>query len=350
MVAAALCTHRALSTLGTRNPVAVRIGCLSGLMDPDLLAMLHRQGGVVAAAALRTAVGRVRLQEWLAAGQVSWIGRSWLRVGTARPDLAGRIAGVQAQIKQPVIACSHTAAELYGFGVIHDDRVHLTTATGRSLAVPNGVVLHQAIPRSPWRTLDGIDIVDPADCVVDSGASVEDLDVLAVLDAAAVRGATLQALTAASDAAAGRRGQRAVRLWLPHVNGLSGSPMESRTRTRLLRAGLPAPELQIEIATSSGARFLDVGWRKYRVGVDYEGEEFHTGDGRMAEDRRRHNDVTDSGWRMFYPTARDIYLDHRSFVEMIERALRTAGWNGPLLPVGVAPRSARGAARLASVG
>lgn len=331
--AAVLCTRRALSTSDTRKLIPARIGCFAVRMDPELLAVLHRQGGVVAAAALRTAVGRARMQQWLAAGQVSWIGRSWLQVGVAQPDLVSRIARVRAQIKHPVIACSHTAAELYGFGVICDDRIHLTTATGRSLAAPDGVVLHQAIPRSPWRTLDGIDIVDAADCVMDAAASVEDVDVLAVLDAAASRGATLHALTAASDAAAGRRGQRAVCLWLPHVNGLSGSPMESRTRTRLLRAGLPAPELQIEVATSSGARFLDLGWRQYRVGVDYEGEEFHTGDGRMAEDRRRHNDVTDSGWRMFYPTASDVYIDHRNFVAMIERALRTAGWNGPLTPL-----------------
>ncbi|MDQ6658575.1 MAG: hypothetical protein M3Z00_10165 [Actinomycetota bacterium] len=169
---------------------------------------------------------------------------------------------------------------------------------------------------------------------------MEDLDVLAVLDAAAARGISLQALTDASDAAVGRRGQRMVRLWLPHINGLSGSPMESRTRARFLGQGLPAPELQVEVHTDSGVRFLDLGWRKYRVGVDYEGEEFHTGDGRMAKDRRRHNEVTDSGWRMLYATAHDVYSDHRRFLAIVERALRSAGWDGPLQPLGVAPRSA----------
>lgn len=319
-------------------------------MHPDLQTVLRRQGGIIAAAELRSAVGRVQMENWLAAGQVSWVGRSWIQVRTALDDLPSRIARVCARIKEPVIVCSHTAAELYGFGVVRDDRIHLTTAAGRSLTVPRGVVLHQAPPRSPWRTIDGIDIIDPADCVVDIAASVDDLDVLAVLDAAAAHSATVPAIAAASERAGCRRGQVRVRFWLPQMNALSQSPMESRARTRLLRAGLPAPDLQIEVVTNVGVRYLDLGWREYRVGVDYEGEEFHTGDGRMAADRQRHNEVTDRGWRMFYPTARDIFVDHRDFTAMVDRALRAAGWDGPLLPLPAGPRRPRAGMRSASAG
>lgn len=85
--------------------------------------------------------------------------------------------------------------------------------------------------------------------------------------------------------------------------------------------------------TSSGVKFVDLGWEQYRVGVDYEGEEVHTGDGRMSKDQRRHNAITDGAWRMFYPTARDIYSDYLEFSAMVERALRTAGWQGPLRPL-----------------
>lgn len=84
--------------------------------------------------------------------------------------------------------------------------------------------------------------------------------------------------------------------------------MESRARARIIAHGLPAPELQIRVRTSDGTKYLDLGWEEFRVGADYEGEEFHTGDGRMAQDRRRHNAIADDRWQMFYPTATDVYL------------------------------------------
>lgn len=104
--------------------------------------------------------------------------------------------------------------------------------------------------------------------------------------------------------------------------------MESRTRARILAHGLPVPQLQIPVVTAAGKRYIDAGWEQYRVGVDYEGVEFHTGDGRMAKDRRRHNALTDDGWTMFYPTAVDIHVEHQLFVTKVERALRAAGWDG----------------------
>lgn len=162
---------------------------------------------------------------------------------------------------------------------------------------------------------------------------MREIDVLAVLDAAAGVGVQRCQVEAALELAARRRGVVQVRRWLPYLDGRSGSPMESRTRARLLTHGLPTPGLQVRVSTSSGAKLLDLGWEQFLVGADYEGEEFHTGDGTMSRDRRRHNAITDGDWRMFYPTAWDIYSDYRRFCSMVERALRTAGWQGPLTPL-----------------
>lgn len=100
--------------------------------------------------------------------------------------------------------------------------------------------------------------------------------------------------------------------------------MESRTRYRILSANLPAPQLQIPVRLSGGRyRFLDLGWEDRQVGVDYEGEEFHTGTGALSRDRSRHNGITDAGWLMLYPVATTIYQEHHSFIDMLDRALRS---------------------------
>ncbi len=71
----------------------------------------------------------------------------------------------------------------------------------------------------------------------------------------------------------GVRGLRQLGRTLQLVDAGAESPYESRTRLLLVRAGLPAPETQIEVSDGSGRVFarLDMGWRRWRVAVEYEG-------------------------------------------------------------------------------
>ena len=54
---------------------------------------------------------------------------------------------------------------------------------------------------------------------------------------------------------------------------------------------------------------LDLAWPSHRVGLEFDGEDFHTGDGTLRRDRARHNALTRAGWTMLYATATDIYRD-----------------------------------------
>lgn len=295
--------------------------------------LADQQGGVIHVGQLRQKYRWERISTWVRTGRLTAIGRGWLQVPDAGSDLQARFTRAQTQIGEPIIACSFSAARFFGINLVDDGKLHVTTASGHSVSVPRDVVLHQAPPRSPISSWPGMRVTDRADTVVDVATAVGEIDVLAVLDAAAVVGLQPCQVAAALERAARRRGVVQVRRWLPYLDCRSASPMESRTRARLLAYGLPAPDLQIRVLTSSGVKFLDLGWEQYRVGADYEGQEFHTGDGRMSKDRRRHNAITDGEWRMFYPTARDIYTDYRAFASMVERALRAAGWQEPLHPL-----------------
>jgi hypothetical protein len=229
----------------------------------------------------------------------------------SRSDLTTRLRALQASVGREIVACHQTAAQLHGFGVVDDGLLHVTTTDGRSLRRRPGVVLHQAVPRWRLQHHEDILVTDAADAAVDVACAGREIDVLAVLDAALRCGATTSGhLGAAIDRARGRRGIVDVRHWLPHADGLAESGMESRTRFRVLEAGLPPPELQIVVAVApGGTRRLDLGWRERRIGLEYDGQDFHAGDGSLSRDRRRHNQLTNAGWTIIYATATDIYLD-----------------------------------------
>ena len=291
-------------------------------MDPRLLDLAGRQGGAFTITQARSFHGRADLAGLCAIGAMQRVGRSrYELVKRDPPSLPEQIQAAQILLGRPVIACLNTAAELHGVGVRPDPMLHLTTENAWSQIAPPGVVLHQQLLRSQPVEVAGVCVSCPADTAIDVVCAGMELDALAVLDLA-LKMLPREQLIGAMERAKYRRGLSVVRRWLPHADALAASPMESRTRYRLLDAGLPGPELQVEVLVpTGGCRFLDLGWRRRRLGVDYEGEEFHTGTGAMARDRGRHNEVSDAGWRMFYPTARDIYRDHRRFTDMIRHAL-----------------------------
>ncbi len=294
---------------------------------------MAQQAGIIRVGQLRQSHRWEQIARWVASGELIRLGRDWLQNPRAPTDLSARFARAQLQMSEPVIACSLSAAEFYGFHVVDDGKLHLTTKSGRSISAPDDVVLHQAPPRSAIEEWADFRVIDRLDALIDTAALGREIDALAVLDAGCAVGIERDQVIGALERAGRRRGIAQARRWTLKMDSRSGSPMESRVRARILAYGLPAPDLQIRVRTSDGTKFLDLGWQEYRVGADYEGEEFHTGDGRMAQDRRRHNALADDRWQMFYPTAADVYLDHRAFVSKIERALRTAGWTGPLTPL-----------------
>jgi len=223
---------------------------------------------------------------------------------------------------RPLVACLHTAARLHGFGVVPDSDLHLTTSEARSLHPPAGVVIHQRMLRSPAARMNGILATSPADTAIDVAAIVREIDVLAVLDSAVRAGVAQGSLQDALLRAARRRGIVQVRDQLPLVSAAAESAMESRTRFRLHEAGLPRPELQIPIRTRSGVRRLDMGWRAARVGLEFDGQDFHSGDGSLDRDRERGRELLEAGWSVLHVTGRDVYLHPERFTGALRVLLR----------------------------
>lgn len=97
------------------------------------------------------------------------------------------------------------------------------------------------------------------------------------------------------------RGERGVRR-LDRVIDLSDegaeSPWETMLRLVIIGAGFPRPETQIDVYRSDGVLigWVDLGWRRWRLLVDYEGDP-HSDDDQVSRDARRGNRLGRRGLR-----------------------------------------------------
>ncbi|MFY1626777.1 endonuclease domain-containing protein [Micromonospora sp. WMMD723] len=173
-----------------------------------------------------------------------------------------------------------------------------------------GVVVHQAVLAVPEPVLVAGLPCAPADrCAVDLARTVARLDALPLLDLCLRVGACRPAgLTAELARHARLRGVDQARQLVRLADPRSECRQESQLRLVLIDGGLPAPEPQIWVSDDEGFRRyrLDLGYRRSRVGIEYDGLS-HLDRDRLHHDRARMNWLAAHGWRMRHFTARDLY-------------------------------------------
>ena len=106
------------------------------------------------------------------------------------------------------------------------------------------------------------------------------------------------------------------------------SPQETRTRLLLIAAGFPSPQTQILVCDQFGYFIgrIDMGWRQWKVGVEYDGPQHWTDPKRHARDIERLAELQSEGW-ITIRVSRDI-LRYRPdvFLGRVRDAMRVAGW------------------------
>ena len=238
------------------------------------------------------------------------------------PDLVRRLVALQVAVGEPVVASHATAANLHGFGVLADPVLHARTVSGRAFRGGPDVVLHRDEPRRPIVQRGRILATDPAETAVEVAGAAADIDVLAVLDAARHSGVSLEDLTAPLRSRAAAVELAGVRRWLDHTDPRAESAGQSRMRWQLVNADLPIPDLQILVAiTPGGFRRIQLGWRRRRVGLDYDGGGFCTPAGSLARDRHRHRQLLHAGWTMVYATEAHIHRNPAPLLTRLQHLL-----------------------------
>ncbi|HKF18896.1 MAG TPA: DUF559 domain-containing protein [Candidatus Dormibacteraeota bacterium] len=125
----------------------------------------------------------------------------------------------------------------------------------------------------------------------------------------------------------GRTAWRGIsRLWkvLSLARRGAESPMETRLRLLLIRAGLPAPLLQHPVCDDSGAFVarLDLAYPDARLGIEYDGE-LHWNPKAVRKDLLRQNALRASSWSLLRFTADDVLRHPRRLAAQVRSALRS---------------------------
>ena len=132
-----------------------------------------------------------------------------------------------------------------------------------------------------------------------------------------------EALAQAASHAGGRFGALA-RSAAAYVRDEVDSPMETRLRMLLVLAGIPEPEVNLEIRTFDGQvlRRYDLCWPGVRVIVEYDGRHHVERVDQWEQDLERREAIDDSDWRILVILSSGVYKSPERTVERVHSLLR----------------------------
>jgi hypothetical protein len=294
-----------------------------------LLRLVTRQGGIFTREQALELHSAAEVRSLLRRGV--WRRTPWPGLyvdGELPDDVPTLVRAASLWLGGDLVACHSTAALLWGFDLrpadaARSEPLHFlgpADMDNRSLTGlrvhPSSLGTDDAVMRS------GVWCTPAPRTACDVGRLGAPIDVLASLDAALRAGVcTRDQLLAASVRQRGLRGVVRLSRLIPVADGRAESPMESRMRWRFIDGGLPAPDLQVEVAGDSRLHRLDTGWREYRLGAEFDGLEAHMTRQQLAADRDRHNWITEREWRLLHFTAVDIYRRWEPMVATVRRYL-----------------------------
>ena len=120
----------------------------------------------------------------------------------------------------------------------------------------------------------------------------------------------------------GVRGVAQLRSTLELVDGGAESPQETRLRLILVRGGLPRPECQIRFPALRLR--VDMGWREWKVAVEYDGVQHWSDAAQRAWDIERIALLEAAGWTIVRVSARMLSRPD-VIVARVRSKLRAAG-------------------------
>lgn len=223
-------------------------------------------------------------------------------------------------------AVSHvTALQWRGLDVGAREPLHVSTTARTHRKIP-GVAVHRRQGRLHPVTIRGVPVLGPDRTFVDAATQLRDRELLRVGDWLVETGRTdvetLRAYVFESHLDGVQRARRVAVL----VRAGSASPRESDVRWELIRAGLPEPELNVDISDDLGEFIArgDLVYRQWKVVVEYDGWQHERDEWQRQYDHLRRERLEGAGWRVIVVTNAD-FRTPRTIARRIEVALRQAG-------------------------
>ena len=210
-------------------------------------------------------------------------------------------AGIRA-LREPAYAFGPSAASLHGLSLPRGllNTVHLVRPQGlegRSLSrlvtatdrLPPAVVRTQRLTSEDVTEVGGVPVVVPALAAVSAAVLARHDWIVAILDSAAWTAPdNLPLMAQYAQGLQHLAGIGEVRAALPLVRSGAQTPLESLSRVRLMRCGLPEPRLQVPFYDDQGLiGIVDMYWEELGVIGEADGLlKYRTGADLLAEKRR----------------------------------------------------------------
>ncbi len=190
------------------------------------------------------------------------------------------------------------------------------------------VVHSDDVAAGETQRVGGMNVTTPARTAFDIGrrvgleSGVQRVD--ALMNATDVKVSDIESVAALHP---GVRGVKQLRRTLELVDGGAESPYESLTRLLFVRAGFPRPETQIPVLDEYGVviAVIDMGWRQYLVGVDFEGAHHWTDPKQRRWDVERYTRLPELGWTDFRVTSGMVHNTPRVILNRVGAALIARG-------------------------
>lgn len=246
-----------------------------------------------AAAAAERQCGAIGYRQLLAAGLTKPQIRRRRRSGRLLPTVARAVyrmpgaptgwmqdAWVAVLAGPPGTVLSHTsAAGLHGLAD-PPATPHVTVPRAASGRIAGAVVHHGSLVSSDRCFVDGLPVTTVERTIVDCAAVLDQDRLDNLTDTAIGRGRTrMESIRRAWDRAGPiEGGSRLTEALAPYAGGAPPGSVKAAHVLRLFRRwGLPAPECEYVVRDGQGRilGWIDFFWRKWRFGLEYDGDEFH---------------------------------------------------------------------------
>ncbi|WP_395244529.1 DUF559 domain-containing protein [Agromyces sp. MMS24-K17] len=201
-------------------------------------------------------------------------------------------------------------------------------------AVPRGrgVIGHRTTPgRVIPVSIFGLPTVSPEDAWCQLAGTLGVRELVVAADSLLRRQAPIsdrEALAAAMERHAGCRGHRRLGAAFGLARPGTDSVPETELRLDLIAHGLPEPAVNATILDRHGRRIAigDLVYARYRVLVEYDGEQHRTDDRQFGRDVNRLDDLARAGWRVIRFTKQHRGRARIGRIARVREALVEAGW------------------------
>ena len=249
------------------------------------------------------------------------------------------------QVAAPgTFVCGASAAMLRGYPVATSSELDVAVVAPRRAPKGRGVKGRRLEPHLvEVEVVDGIPASTPASTWAMLGRDVS-LRKLIILGDAIVRiprdergiphperaGATIDQLQAAIDAGS-RAGVKKLRAALDRIRVGCSSPLETEYRLDSEDAGLPEPELDVDIRDARGRRLgiSEFAYPRYGVVVEIEGDHHRSSKQQWNRDLQKYRDYANAGWEVVRLTGHDVRTQ-RTAVRIVREVLIRRGWRPDL--------------------